>query len=380
MQLNLLDIILLVSLTQGIIFGIAVLFGRLFNDLTIKYLGISVILISIIGIERWLNMWGFTVEYYFLDFFGDDVPWILLYFVPIVIYFLKSVDHRLANSRKLWFLTIPFVVFLFLNIIIDLDIDFGWIKAPFFVHNMYLIYDIEVYLAFAFSLALCSFSYFIIHKSKKTSNIKWLKRVWLFTFLLHFVWLSLVFTQETFFNTNKSIGYQLWIGVSFFIYFLIYRGMYQLNLVQNRAAIKELLERKNIPDSNAEKKKSITVNPMKNASEDEYISMLKWLMEKEHFYRNPDLDMETVANKIGISLSYLSLQIKLLLKTNYISFVNSYRINDVKSMLLDPEFKHYSILSIGLEAGFKSKSAFYSFFKKETGVTPIQFKNRMNKS
>lgn len=369
MEFNLLDILILISLSQGIIFGLVVLFGKLFKHNTNKYLAFSVILISIIGLDKWLAMWDFQKKYYFIDFFGDDIPWILLFFVPLLIYFLRSVNHRLANSRRLWFLTIPFLIFLILNLIIDLDVDFGWISAPFFKQNMYSIYVVEGYLAFAYSIFLCSLSYYIILRSKETDNIKWLKRVWFFTLLLHLAWLSIVFIPETVFIENRRFGYHLWIGVSFFIYFLSYKGIYQLNLVQNQAAIRELLKQK----SRIERTKSAAIG---NA----HIETLKLLMEDEHLYRNSDLSLELVADRIGISVNYLSQQINTSLDKNFTSHINSYRVEDAKRMLVNPEFNQYSVLAIGLEAGFNSKSAFYNIFKKETGLTPNQFKNRIKKS
>jgi len=380
MEFNLLDILILISLSQGIIFGLVVLMGQLFKNKTNKFLAYSVILISIIGLEKWLSMWGFEEKYLFVDIFGDDIPWILLFFVPLLIYFLKSVKHPLANSLKLWFLTIPFFIFLILNAIIDLDIDFGWINAPFFIQNMLNIYIVEDYLAFAYSLFLCSLSYYVIHHSKKTANSKWLKTIWFIVLLLHIIWLLLFYTPETVLNTNMILVYLLWLGVSFFIYFLSYKGLYQMNLVQNQAAVRELLKQRQNFNNKTSIKRSSAESTEGKTSKNVYLSKLMHLMGNEHLYRDPDIGLDIIADKIDISVSYLSQLINSSLDKNFTSYINFYRVRDVKNMLLDPDFNKYSILSIGLEAGFKSKSAFYNIFKKETGLTPNQYKNSVNKS
>ncbi len=45
-------------------------------------------------------------------------------------------------------------------------------------------------------------------------------------------------------------------------------------------------------------------------------------------------------------------------------------------MILNEQFDKYSLLAIGFESGFKSKTTFYNSFKKETNCTPREFKNK----
>jgi AraC-like DNA-binding protein len=49
-------------------------------------------------------------------------------------------------------------------------------------------------------------------------------------------------------------------------------------------------------------------------------------------------------------------------------------VEEVKKKLKNPEFDNYSIISIGLESGFNSKSVFYKAFKKHTGKSPSEYR------
>ncbi len=50
------------------------------------------------------------------------------------------------------------------------------------------------------------------------------------------------------------------------------------------------------------------------------------------------------------------------------------RIEDAKQMLNNRMFNNYTIVAIGLEAGFNSKASFYRAFKKFTNKTPNDYK------
>ena len=62
------------------------------------------------------------------------------------------------------------------------------------------------------------------------------------------------------------------------------------------------------------------------------------------------------------------------MKQNFYDFINNYRINFAKNLLNNPADDKMTVLEILYEAGFNSKSAFNVAFKKETGVTPSQFR------
>ncbi|WP_452225662.1 helix-turn-helix domain-containing protein [Lacinutrix chionoecetis] len=105
-----------------------------------------------------------------------------------------------------------------------------------------------------------------------------------------------------------------------------------------------------------------------------YYKKVCYLMEEEKLYRDPDIKLITVSEKIKISTNYLSQLINTLSGHNFSDFINIYRIEEVKLKLTDPTFYLYPMLSIGLESGFNSKSAFYNAFKRHTGISPTKFK------
>ncbi len=110
---------------------------------------------------------------------------------------------------------------------------------------------------------------------------------------------------------------------------------------------------------------------------DKHFKKINSLMVSESLYRNEDLSIEDVAQQIEMSAGYLSKIIKKTTDKNFPVWINEFRVAEVKTMFADQEFNNYTTLSIGLEAGFKSKSAFYATFKKMTGETPAKFRKKV---
>ena len=97
-------------------------------------------------------------------------------------------------------------------------------------------------------------------------------------------------------------------------------------------------------------------------------------MAKDKLYQSPELTLALFAEKVNIPSYYASQVINEKLDCNFFDFVNGYRIEAAMAMLVNPKYNHYTIVAIAFEAGFNSKSAFYSAFKKITNLTPSQFR------
>lgn len=96
---------------------------------------------------------------------------------------------------------------------------------------------------------------------------------------------------------------------------------------------------------------------------------------KSHLREDPSLD-ETAQN-INISASYLSKIFINYLHTPFSSFVLNEKIVYAQKLLAN---SNLDMTEIALECGFSSNSYFSDCFKRNTGLTPLQFrkKNRMS--
>lgn len=97
------------------------------------------------------------------------------------------------------------------------------------------------------------------------------------------------------------------------------------------------------------------------------------LMTKEQLHKDQNLNLAHLAKRLDINSRLLSAFINDQIGCSFYDFINRYRIETVKSMLKDEEFKNLTIEGVANEAGFKSKSSFNAAFKKHTHMTPREF-------
>lgn len=102
---------------------------------------------------------------------------------------------------------------------------------------------------------------------------------------------------------------------------------------------------------------------------------LQALMTSKKIYKRPGLSLEQVAKMLKISPGYLSKVVNDVTENSFAEYVNAFRVEEIKRNLRSPQYKHYTILSIGLEAGFNSKASFLRNFKNIVGVPPSEYQD-----
>lgn len=97
---------------------------------------------------------------------------------------------------------------------------------------------------------------------------------------------------------------------------------------------------------------------------------LRALMTEEQPFLESALTINDLSRMMDIPPHQLSRIINRHFGMNFFEFVNQYRIEYFKQLAANPKYQHYSLLGLGLECGFNSKSSFNRVFKEHTGLTP----------
>jgi len=90
-------------------------------------------------------------------------------------------------------------------------------------------------------------------------------------------------------------------------------------------------------------------------------------------FLNEKIAMAEIAKMINVSTQQISQVVNEKTNLNFNDFVNAFRIEEAKIMLLSNTYLKLTIDAIAQKSGFRSKSAFYVAFKKHTGNTPKEF-------
>lgn len=106
--------------------------------------------------------------------------------------------------------------------------------------------------------------------------------------------------------------------------------------------------------------------------------LLTTLMAGEKWFKNPDLALSDLADRLDIHPNYLSQVINSVEGKNFYDYVNEHRVEEFKRIVALPENQWYTLLALAFECGFSSKTSFNRNFKKAAGITPSEYLTRLN--
>ena len=389
MALQFTDILLLLGAVQGF-FLTALLFQksrRLFAD---RFLVVMMLLYSVILVNLLFSEIGIYQSTPHLMLLTTSFPFLIgpLHFL----YAKYLIGGNIKIEKTDWLHFLPFVLFLLYSVagflrsgaeIMAAQPDFERliIPAEYLIVNWLLSIQGLVYMLLTvlllrrYSKSLESF-----FSSIEKIRLDWLR---ILTMIVLACWL-IFFAENTLLSAGINLsGFDLSsVLLAVAVYTVGYFGLLKTDPFLQPQFVDAMHRLPEIqPEMPAENDGSSRKYQKSGLSEDRakrILADLLALMEAGKAYTRSDLTLADIAEQLSVTPHNLSEVINTQLNQNFFDFINHYRVEAVKKDLSDPQKQHLTILAIALDAGFNSKTAFNTIFKKHTGTTPSAFRNLPN--
>lgn len=361
---------------QGILLVIVLLKKR-YNLFPNMFLGIF---IGVVTLQVFIKLHGSNFQ---SDFMSP--VYFILYYLPylygplVYLYIKKSVTEQFDLNLKIVLHLIPFMVSILIVLV-----------SGYKIINLFDFINIDVYNILDTTFQIIVLSAYILAGKKLLSSksstaktnigsfdpVKWFNNftnvVWI-TGISLIILFTLVFYNVEFISIkfdNSNIAFLL---LPLMIYWISYNALVNPELFINRnaAAIARPSETKFIKYQN---------NQLTDDQIESIIVKLNAFIVGKKGYMNPELTLDVLSKTVNIPRHHISQAINLRLNINFNDYINVQRLENVKKELLNPAKQHYTIAAIAFESGFNSISTFNEAFRKNTSMTPSEYrKGRLNK-
>lgn len=294
---------------------------------------------------------------------------------PLFYYYVLAICYNNFKLKfKSLFHSLPFV---FYNLLLLATLIFAKHESLIFS-----LYKIAPYLIKTQGLLYLIAIIYVLRKYKKVylenyanGNIeiyKWLSRIVLLFLITFPVTIIKDFShfynhQQIFIWTITALTGSALIMFSWFIL----KALYNPEIF--RGIDPEIKPVKTLTNSKVESKSIETDFDSKNL---EVIEQLrKHMIEKEPFLE-PNLTLQDLAFQMNIHARELSILINRHIGQHFFDFINKYRIEKAIEIIENSSTNEFTIQQILFDVGFNSKSSFNTAFKKHTGLTPTQYRNK----
>ncbi|MEM6343189.1 MAG: AraC family transcriptional regulator [Bacteroidota bacterium] len=348
--------------------------------------------------SKWLSFFIFLCVLYYTPFmcgysgwYGKDGFRDFLFFVPFqqfflmgpVIYFytrtLLQSDFKL--SRRDYWHFLPAALYLFYSLIVFV--------VDFFILDEYYFYadgkdkDLSTWyqlsgLAFIIAYVIVSTRHYRTYRRRIVEEVSYADAVrfsWVQKYLIALL-IILIFRIGFFIAYPKfgSFGKKFWYYLIFAA--LAYYIAFEAYAHSIKSGIFPLLTSpapQNDSPPEIEENAKVPKSPLAGEAFTKGKKQILELIEEEKIYQNPTLSLHDVASKLAITTKQVSQIINQGFEMNFNDFVNHYRIKDFKAQIAAGEQQKFTLLSIALGCGFNSKTTFNRVFKRNEGMTPLQY-------
>lgn len=347
--------------------------GKLHDKLLAVYLFLVGLTILFIFLHNWNRINGYPYPW----MFNLNAPWMLLHGPFIWVYVKANVTPKFKLPAKFAFHTLPFVLAFTLHAINYYSVPDEQ-KIHLAQSEAFKQYTTYPYMVFLISFSLVGYfvySYRLLKKYEKNIynsfsfveeiDLNWLKNavgggIFLYSSI------CLIITSDLFLHYIEFRVFEYISSLAGTVYVVIL-GIYGLS----RTNIFSSTEK--YANEFVKLKPSKLLNDEAD-SKDLFVSKLMNYMEEEKPFIDYDISVGKLAKQLDVKPEYLSDILNSELKQNFFDFINTYRINEFKEKVKEPNNNNLTLIGIAYDCGFNSKATFNRVFKQKEKMTPSEYK------
>lgn len=282
--------------------------------------------------------------------------------------------------------------FLFLYIIKTLNYQVKlWYLLLVFPISTEIIGIFPVFITYVLSIFILVFILMVLkrHQQKlgdfysETENktLSWIKAIIYIYLFFYFFWIVEDIVGLKYEIATQYFSLTSTILTMVMIYWIGFKGFLQpeifnLSILSAKSKIYDQDEMEENENPNNE----IKSENCRSQYPDDTFHQLTYMVKSDKLYLQRDLTIRDLSRKLEINEKEFSKLINLHTQKNFYHYINQFRVEEFKRLIKTDKANHLSLLGLSEEAGFNSKSTFYSVFKTSEGITPKQYLDQVNRS
>ncbi|AZJ35477.1 AraC family transcriptional regulator [Tenacibaculum singaporense] len=377
---NIISLIDILGVVQGVILGSLLLFVHQNKRKSTLFLGLFILAYSLEFIPSILTDIKLVEYYPQLTYLPFDFIWLLF---PLFYKYVRHISVFPEKSNHIY-LYPGILSFIFQLIVFFSPLD---IQTTIYESVPYSLFSL-LGMLYSIWIAIKTVWWINLHirevrnQFSKTEKreLQWAK---LFVIIGLLYVISSIFAA--FFNESFWVNLILSLVNVALLYWVSLRGILQKNI---SPSFQDVVFNSTVPTTSqlSNVKKTHNIITEKKASHRKVsLEKQEQLVEKvtdyitlNKLYIKEDLTIVEVAEAVKEHPRTVSSAINKVRNVNFNTYINTFRIEKAKELLLSSMAQNLSIEGISNEVGFNSKSAFYAAFKKIVGTTPTLFQKQNN--
>lgn len=378
--LDLVNIVFITGVFYGIVFSVTLFFIKRKMGIPILFLNLQVLFITLNNLQAWLIDMNIISSFVYIRYLR--LPWFVLC-MPMFYMFLI---HYLKLSRKRYRILEITIALFSIFFLVRIGLIHHTQNQGFSEEATKIFMDgyssIEEIICYVYTLLIYALSLNTFYRRRNLflqilefDDLKWIQQFMNLAGVIMAIWLiAILMSVGNGVFSSPEIYYPLRLSTTVLIYWIGFKGFFRVRIKEDRIVLRKNI-RKQIKTKEKEFEWETQGTPDKTSErQKEQFQRVNTFVVDQKLYLDPNLSLDSLAAASHLSGGYLSSLINAYSSKNFSDYINEFRVEHVKKLIRDPDYQDYTIVSIGLESGFNSKSTFYAAFRKFANMTPAEFK------